>query len=436
MSFVKQFYVVWSGQTVSAIGSQVSGIGTAVYVFLETGSAVWLGILTALATLPQVVAAPLMTIVDRLPRRTMMIAGDAVAALGPAVLLPLALAGRLAVWQLALAAVLSGTGSAFQAPAAAAAVPLLVPPEQLGRANGLVQLGPAVGIVLGPLVAAPLVAWWGMTVVLIVDLVSFAVAVTTVAAVRFDEPPRAVGADRVDAGWGPALAWLAGPGRPLRTLLAAGAMVNATLALFNVGVLTLATQIGGAERAGLPIGAIGLALVAGSIGAGVRGVGDDRVATFAIGLAAMSAGCVVVAARPHLLFVIAGGMLAVSLVPAVNAASATVFHERVPAELHGRVFGLRGAIGGALYPFASAISGVLIGHVGAPLMGGPLSGSLGGVIGSGRDRGAALVVLAAGVALAGLALWLARSSVRPALRAVPAGAVTGGGVPVAVAGGS
>ncbi len=47
-----RFFIVWAGQTVSAIGSSLSGVGVAVYVFLETGSAAWLGLLTALAALP------------------------------------------------------------------------------------------------------------------------------------------------------------------------------------------------------------------------------------------------------------------------------------------------------------------------------------------------------------------------------------------------
>ena len=43
----RRFLTVWAGQTASMIGSQVSAIGAAVYVFVETGSAVWLGVLTA-----------------------------------------------------------------------------------------------------------------------------------------------------------------------------------------------------------------------------------------------------------------------------------------------------------------------------------------------------------------------------------------------------
>jgi hypothetical protein len=48
-----------------------------VYVFVETGNAAWLGVLAALASLPYVLATPFLTVTDRFPRRTVMIAGDA-----------------------------------------------------------------------------------------------------------------------------------------------------------------------------------------------------------------------------------------------------------------------------------------------------------------------------------------------------------------------
>ena len=34
-----RFVTVWAGQTLSSIGSALSGVGVAVYVFVETGSA-------------------------------------------------------------------------------------------------------------------------------------------------------------------------------------------------------------------------------------------------------------------------------------------------------------------------------------------------------------------------------------------------------------
>lgn len=421
-----RFVRVWAGQTASMIGSQVSAVGAAVYVFVETGSAVWLGLLTALAALPAVVTAPFMTVVDRFPRRTVMILGDCFAAIGPVLLLVSVRTGHLAIWQIAAAAFVGELGTAFQAPASQAAVPHLVPPEALGRANSLGQIGPALGIVAGPLLAAPLVATWGLTAVLLVDLVTFAIAVTLVALTPFGAPAGAVGetageaADAgptADLGWAPVRAFLAGPGRPLIVLIAVGAAINAVLALFNVAVFALATTIGGASRAGLPVAAIGAAMIGGSVLASVRGVPADRVRAFVVGLATTCVGCVVIAARPDLWFVCVGGALAVVLVPAVNAASATIFHERVPSEMQGRLFGLRQAIGGGLYPAASAAAGVLVAEVGAPLMDGPLAGSLGRLIGSGAERGGALVVLTAGLLLGLIAAGLARSPIRRQLHA-------------------
>ena len=422
----RRFLTVWAGQTASMIGSQVSAIGAAVYVFVETGSAVWLGVLTAVAALPAVLAAPLMTLVDRFPRRTVMLAGDSVAALAPVLLLVTLRTGHLEVWHIAAAAFVGELGTAFQGPASQAAVPLLVRPEALGRANSLGQLGPALGIVIGPLLAAPLVATWGLTPVLIVDLVTFTIAVSTVLATPFEERTDAdltTNADAVagtpagDPSWAPVRAFLFDRGRPLLALIAVGAVINAVLAVFNVAVFTLASTIGGAGRVGLPVAAIGAAMIVGSIVAGARGVARDRIATFAVGLLAVCAGCVVIAARPSLWFVCVGGALAVCLVPAVNAASATIFHERVPADMQGRLFGLRQAIGGGLYPAASAGAGVLIVEVGAPAMDGPLAGSLGRLIGSGPERGGALVVLVAGLLLGIIAIGLVRSPIRRELHA-------------------
>ncbi|HRE03622.1 MAG TPA: MFS transporter, partial [Ilumatobacteraceae bacterium] len=195
----RRFMTVWAGQTVSAIGSNIAGIGMAVFVFLETGSTIWLGVLTAAAAAPYALLGPVLHLVDRWPRKAVMIGGDCVAAVGTAFALTMAGIGQLEIWHLAVGALLGGIGSAFQTPAAQAAVPLLVPPSELGRANGLAQLGPAVGIVSGPLLAAPLVAWWGITAVLVVDLVTFVVAMATVVAVRIDEGA-AIRADIIGSG--------------------------------------------------------------------------------------------------------------------------------------------------------------------------------------------------------------------------------------------
>lgn len=413
----RRFLTVWAGQTVSAIGTVLSGVGVAVYVFVETGSATWLGVLAALSSAPYLLTAPLLSITDRFTRRSTMIAADTFAVIGPAVALVMAFAGRLEIWHLAVAGFLGGVGNAFQWPASQAAVPALVAPEALGRANGLSQLGGATGIVLGPVLATPLVAWWGIEAVLVVDLATFVVAVAATLSVRFDDPPR--DPDVADDGsWAALFTWLRGDGRPFITLIAAMATVNFLLAVFNVSLLVLATDLGGTARAGLVMGAIGAAMVAGSIVSSRQGVGDDRVGTFARGMVLAGGGFVFAALRPSLVVVIIGVVVAVGSIPALSAAASTLYHERVPTSMHGRMFGLRTAIGRSLEPVGAVIAGVAVAHVAGPAMsdGGALTGSVGAVIGVGQGRGAALTVAVVGLLLTAVGLGLARSSIRDEFR--------------------
>jgi predicted MFS family arabinose efflux permease len=416
----RRFLTVWLGQTVSTIGTVLSGVGVGVYVFVETGSAAWLGLLAAVSSVPYVLTAPLLSLADRFTRRSTMIAADTFAVVGPAIAFVLALGDRLEIWHLAVAGFLGGVGNAFQWPASQAAVPALVAPEALGRANGLNQLGQAAGIVLGPVVATPLVAWWGIEAVLLVDLVTFAVAVGATLSVRFDDVP-VDGGVTDDGTWAALFSWLRGDGRPFVTLLAIAAVVNLLLAFFNVAILVLATDLGGTARAGFVLGAAGAAMVVGSIVCGRRGVGDDRIGTFARGIVLAGGGFVLASIRPSLTLLIVGVVVALGSVPALNAASATLYHERVPSSMHGRMFGLRTAIGRSLEPIGAVTAGLVVAHLATPAMsdGGALAGTVGAVIGVGSGRGAALILAVVGLLLGAIGVWLARSSVRGQLRPDP-----------------
>lgn len=418
----RRFLAVWFGQSLSLVGSAVSGVGVAVWVYLETGSAAWLGTLAALAALPALLAGPFLPVVDRLSRRRMMIIADAVASLGTIVALALALTGRLEVWHLVVAAFVGGVGTAFQFPAFQAAVPLLVEPDALGRANGLNQFGPALGIVIGPVIATPLVAWWGITAVLVVDVATFLVAIACTTLTRFPDTD-VPGGDRADGGpvddgsWRSVVAWLRADGRPLVVLLAVMAVTNFVLAFFNVAIISLATIVGGAARAGLVIGAGGLAMLVGTIVLGQRGIARRRVRTLAVALSATGVGCLIAALRPSLLVLVAGVVVALGMVPAVNAAVATIYHERVPPRMHGRMFGLRAAIGRGLEPLGAVTAGFAIAAVAEPAMGeGALGGeTLGRIIGVGADRGPAAVLAVIGVALVAIAVWVSRSWINEAI---------------------
>ena len=406
----RRFLVFWFGQTVSSIGSTVSGVGIAVWVYLETGSATWLGLLTALTALPALLASPIVPLVDRLPRRRVIVAADTLAATGTVAALVLGLSGHLEVWHLAVAGFVASLGTALQFPAFQAAIPSLVDPAALGRANGLNQLGPAVGIVVGPVVATPLVAWQGVTAVLLVDVATFLVAIACTLAVPFDEL-RAEPDSTDDGSWGVAIRWLRTEARPLAVLLIAMAVTNFFLAFFNIAMISVAASVAGAARSGLVFTVGGVAMLAGSIVLGRRGVPDRRGWGLLVGVLGVAVGCAVMALRPTIVVVLLGAAAVKSVVPLVSSIVATVYHERVPPSMQGRIFGLRSAAARSLDPIGAAVAGVVITRLAEPAMddGGWAAGSVGSVIGVGADRGGALVLLAVSAAMTMLAIWLRRA---------------------------
>ncbi len=396
----RRFLTVWAGQTVSTIGSALTAVGVAVYVFVVTDSLAWLGLLTAVEALPVLLMSPLLGLTDRWDRRTVMIRADVFAALGPAFALVIALTGTIQPWQLAIAGFLGGIGTAFQVPAYQAAVPNLVDEPALGRANGLVQLGPAAAIVLAPAAATAIIATWGITALLIADLATFGVGLGATVMTKFSAtaPPPADddGSNRA------AFNWLRRDGRALLVLLGAMACVNFVLAFFNIGFFALAVELGGVAKAGLAPAAGGAAMIIASLVVGSRGVPTRRMRAVAIALAVMAVACVVAAVRPSFVLAMIGAAMALATVPFVAAVTSTIFHERVPQSMQGRVFGFRNVLSQVLYPVGSIAAGLVGAHIAAPAMApdGALASSVGRVIGVGADRGAALMLLGVAVGLA------------------------------------
>lgn len=409
----RTFWTVWGGQTVSTVGSALAAIGVAVHVYATTGSVAWLGVLLALAALPSVLVAPLLGLVDRVDRRRMMIAADLFAASGPALALALAWLGELRVEHLVVAGFVAGIGNALQFPAYQAALPDLVPRDAIGRANGVVQLSPALAVVAGPAAASGLLVLGGIEAVLMADLVSCAAGVGATAAARFrSRPDRAArtgqGADG-GAGLG-AWVWLRGPGRPLLGLLVMMAGVNLGLACFNVAVLALATDLGGPGRAGWAPAVGGVGMVVTSLVLARTGVPARRLRTATMAIGVVGVGVGVTGLRPSFALVVLGVAIAMAAVPLANASVSTMFHEHVPAALHGRVFGLRAALGRGLEPLGSIASGVLVASVTGPLVASPgwPGRAARWVVGHGDGRAAALLVVLVALGL----LVLARHTMR------------------------
>ncbi|MEL7225116.1 MAG: MFS transporter, partial [Cyanobacteria bacterium J06576_12] len=80
------FIKIWIGQLVSTIGSYMTVFALMIWIWQETGSATTLALVTFFSQLPRIAVTPFAgIIVDRFPRKQLMLVGDVVAAIGTSV---------------------------------------------------------------------------------------------------------------------------------------------------------------------------------------------------------------------------------------------------------------------------------------------------------------------------------------------------------------
>lgn len=407
------FFIVWAGQLISVTGTTLTAFGLQIFVFTDSGSVTRLVLVALAFALPAVVLAPAAgSLVDRLDRRLVMLAADAIAGTATLALLLVFVADALQPWHIYAAVAVGSAANTFQEPAWMASIPLLVSKEHLGRANGLVQLNQGLSIVIAPALAGLLLATTGLGGVLLVDVGTFAIGVASLAVTRFPAYRRLDDETSVRSVRGDAvLAWRYLTERPgLMGLLWLYAGVNFMLSMSNVLIIPLIASFSTESAAGGVLSAAGAGAVVGSILVGVWG-GPRRLIRGILGGIFLSGGFIALGgARASVLWIAVFAILLMLVVPIVNAASQVVWQTKVAEGVQGRVFSLRRMIGQSVSPVALLLAGPLADRVFEPVMApdGALAGSVGTIIGTGPGRGIGLLYVVAGVGTMAIALvgWL------------------------------
>jgi MFS transporter, DHA3 family, macrolide efflux protein len=184
------FTIVWLGQIISVLATNMSAFALTIWVFEKTGSATALGLMQVFFITPYLIITPIAGVmVDRHNRKLMMMVSDITAGLATISILILHAFGILEVWHLYAAAIFQGLGNAFQWPAYSATISTMIPKEQYGRANGmmsLIDVGPGV---LAPMLAGGLLPIIGLPGILSLDVTTFMLAVLVLLFVHIPQPP-------------------------------------------------------------------------------------------------------------------------------------------------------------------------------------------------------------------------------------------------------
>jgi len=407
------FLIVWIGQLVSVLGSTLTGFAMGIWVFLETGSVTTFALIIVSASVPGILVAPLAgSVVDRFDRRLVMLGADLSAGIATSIAAALFVTDSLEIWHLYPVAAMGAIAGAFQEPAYSAAVPLLVPKRHLGRANGLVQAGPSVGLVLAPILAAALIATAGLGVVLIIDIGTFLFAVTTLLFVRIPRP-NAIEEDDLTTsllssfsfGW----AYLrARPG--LLGLLGVYAVSNFMLSVVGLLYLPLILAFSTETAYGVVMSVGGVGMLVGSLVMSAWGGPDRRIAGIMGMMGVAGIGVALSGLWESVILIAVFSSVDMFLGPIINGTSQTLWQTKIAPAVQGRVFAVRRMVAFVISPISMLLAGPLADGVFEPAMmpGGALAGSVGEILGTGPGRGVGFMIVIAGLGttVASAAGWL------------------------------
>jgi MFS family permease len=185
----RDFRLLFWGQLISFMGSQITGVALPYQVYELTHSPVMVGLLGLVELVP-VLALSMVggALADAHDRRAIVLATDVAFAVVSALLLFNALLPEPLLWVIFVLAAVQAGLFALQRPSLDALLPRIVEREDLTAAGALVGLRGTVGMLAGPAIGGLLIVAVGLPATYGVDCLSFAASLVALALMRASPP--------------------------------------------------------------------------------------------------------------------------------------------------------------------------------------------------------------------------------------------------------
>ncbi len=363
-----KFFVIWTGQAISLVGSALVQFALVWWLTKTTGSATVLATATLVALLPQILLGPFAgALVDRWNRRLIMIIADTAIAAATGVLIVLFATGIVEVWHVYAILLFRSLGGAFHSPAMTSSTSLMVPKQHLARLAGLNQTLQGVLSIFAPPLGALLIGLLPMHGVLAIDIVTAALAVLPLLFLSIPNPPRQTAQANGTAqrttywhdlreGFTYVVKW---PG--LLGLIMLVMMLNFLLVpSSSLAPLVIIKVFGkGVTELGWTETVFGVGVIAGGLVLSAWGGFKRKIVTSLTGVLGIGAGVILIGAAPVNLFfliLVANFILGFTQVFA-NGPLSAILQSTVAPDMQGRVFSLTGAGAMAMMPLSLLIAG-------------------------------------------------------------------------------
>ena len=405
-SGLRDFFILWSSQAVSRLGTAMTSFALIVWVYTQKGTASSITLLSICSLVPSILFSFIAgTLADRWDKKRIMLLADLVAAVGTATVLALFLTDKLQIWHLYIINFLLSFMNAFQGPASYVATTLLVPKKHYVRVSGLQAFSTSVVTILAPALGSAILAFGGLKTVLMVDLAAFAIAFAIL--LVFIKIPKihAAGTEIKESfskSCAAGINFLREHATLLRLILFF-AFINFIAKMGSYGLLPaliLGRTDGNQVSLGIVEAAVGIGTLVGSVVVTLIKPAKSRtkVIFFTCGISFLL-GDVLFSLQRILplwvLFAFAGNLP----LPFLDANLTAIMRTQVPVEMQGRVFSARDTIQYSTIPIGLLLGGLLADHVFEPFMGNasPVRQVLAVAFGSGKGAGIALMFFIVGV---------------------------------------
>lgn len=367
----RNFRLFFWGQLTSLVGTWMEGLAQQWLVYMLTGSALSLGIVSAFQYLPVLLFSLWGgVIVDRVPKRSLIICTQSASALLSVVLGLLAWTGVVQIWHIYLLAFLLGTVNAFDMPARQAFVVEMVEHEDLMNAialnasifNGSRVLGPAVGAVVINLV--------GIVGCFFLNALSFGAVIISLFMMRLPPAPAARPERRNALGQiGEGLRYIRSDRRVLLVFLLVAFISVFAIPSYTTLMPVVADQVlhVGVSGLGTLTSFLGLGAVTAAVSLAYTSTAEQR-RFFMIGGAATGSTLLLLFSFSRNFALSLALLTGVGFcIVANNATGNTIIQSYVPDHLRGRLMSVWSLVLVGLAPFGSFFVGSLAASTNAPL---------------------------------------------------------------------
>lgn len=411
---LKTFFILWSTQSLSQLGSAMTNFALTLWLYEKTGSALQTALLSICSYAPYVIFSIFAgALSDRWDKKKVMLFCDTFAACCTAAVLILLKMELLRPVHMYILNAVNGLMNTVQQPASDVAMTLITPKKHYQKASGMRSFSNSLVTILNPVLATALFALAGMEAVIYTDLATFGTAfLALLFYIRIPSASEEVSRkEHIFTTAKAGLEYLR-DNQLILVLILFLAGVNFVASAFDavLPAYVLSSENGGETVLGIVTSCAGIAMLFGSLAVTVLPAPKNRVRVIYVTML-ISLGIenfVLAFSRQPVLWC-AGQVIGWVLVPVMNANLDVVLRTTIPADMQGRVYSCRNTLQFFTIPIGFFFGGFAVDEICEPVMSvASADGILTAWFGSGKGSGAAMMMFILGIIGIAVCLYFRR----------------------------